>query len=45
MHEVTQVYYDRQFAKAELATMQQKAKAKAEKLGFQFIPAEDGQSA
>ena len=45
MHEVTQAYYDRQFAKAELATMQQKAKAKAEKLGIQLIPAGDGQSA
>ena len=45
MHEVTQAYYDRQFAKAELAAAQQKAKAKAEKLGIQFIPAPDGQSA
>ena len=34
MHEITQAYYDRQFEKAELATMQQKAKAKAEKLGI-----------
>ena len=45
MHEITQAYYDRQFEKAELATMQQKAKAKAEKLGIEFIPAGDGQSA
>ena len=45
MHEVTQAYYDRQFAKADLAAAQQKAKAKAEKLGIQFIPTEDGQSA
>ena len=45
LHEVTQAYYDRQFEKAELATAQQKAKAKAEKLGVQFIPAADGQSA
>ena len=45
MHEVTQAYYDRQFAKADLAAAQQKAKAKAEKLGIQFIPAGDGQSA
>ena len=42
---ITQAYYDRQFEKAELATMQQKAKAKAEKLGIEFIPAGDGQSA
>ena len=45
MHEITQAYYDRQFEKAELAAAQQKAKAKAEKLGIQFIPAGDGQSA
>ena len=45
MHEVTQAYYDRQFAKADLAAAQQKAKVKAEKLGIEFIPAEDGQSA
>lgn len=45
MHEVTQAYYDRQFEKAELAAAQQKAKAKAEKLGIQFIPAGDAQSA
>ena len=45
MHEVTQAYYDRQFAKADLATAQQKAKAKAEKLGIGFIPVDDGQSA
>ena len=45
MHEVTQAYYDRQFAKADLAAAQQKAKAKAEKLGIQFVPAGDGQSA
>ena len=45
MHEVTQAYYDRQFAKAGLAVAQQKAKAKVEKLGMQFIPADDGQSA
>ena len=45
MHEVTQAYYDRQFEKADLAAAQQKAKAKAEKLGIQFVPAGDGQSA
>lgn len=45
MHEVTQAYYARQFEKAELATAQQKARAKAEKLGVEFIPAADGQSA
>ena len=45
MHEITQAYYDRQFEKADLAAAQQKAKAKAEKLGIQFIPAGDGQSA
>lgn len=45
MHEITQAYYDRQFAKAELTIAQQQAKAKAEKLGVQFIPAADGQSA
>jgi len=45
MHEITQAYYDRQFEKAELAAAQQKAKAKAEKLGIQFVPAGDGQSA
>ena len=45
MHEVTKTYYDRQFAKADLAAAQQKAKAKAEKLGIQFVPAGDGQSA
>jgi len=45
LHEVTQAYYDRQFAKAELATMQQKAKTKAEKLAIEFIPASNGQSA
>ena len=45
MHEVTKAYYDRQFEKAELATMQQKAKSKAEKLGGQFVPADNGQSA
>ena len=45
LHEVTQSYYDRQFEKAELAAMQQKARTKAEKLGIQFIPASDGQSA
>ena len=45
MHEVTQAYYDRQFEKADLAAAQQKAKAKAEKLGIQFIPSGDGQSA
>jgi len=37
LHEVTQSYYDRQFEKAELAAMQQKARTKAEKLGIQFI--------
>ena len=45
MHEITQAYYDRQFAKADLATAQQKAKAKAEKLGVQFASAGDGKSA
>ena len=45
MHEITQAYYDRQFEKAELAAAQQKAKARAEKLGVEFIPADDGQSA
>ena len=45
MHEVVSAYYDRQFEKADLAAAQQKAKAKAEKLGIQFIPAPDGQSA
>ena len=45
MQVVTQAYYDRQFEKAELAAAQQKAKTKAEKLGIQFIPADDGQSA
>ena len=45
MQVVTQAYYDRQFAKADLAAAQQKAKAKAEKLGIQFIPAGDGRSA
>ncbi len=38
MYEVIQAYYARQFAKAELAVAQQRAKAKAEKLGVQFIP-------
>ena len=45
LHEVAQAYYDRQFEKAELATAKQNAMAKAEKLGVQFIPASDGQSA
>lgn len=45
MHEITQAYYDRQFAKADLAAAQQKAKTKAEMLGVQFVPAGDGQSA
>ena len=45
LHEVTQAYYDKQFEKAELATAQQKSRVKAEKLGVQFIPASDGQSA
>ena len=45
LHEVTQAYYDRQFEKAELATAKQNAMAKAEKLGVEFIPASDGQSA
>ena len=40
-----QAYYDRQFAKADLAVAQQKAKAKAEKLGIEFIPADGEQSA
>lgn len=45
MHEVTQAYYDQQFAKADLAVAQQKAKAKAEKLGIEFVPADGEQSA
>ena len=45
MHEVTEAYYDMQFAKAGLAAAQQKATAKAEKLGVQFVPADDGQRA
>lgn len=45
MHEITRAYYDRQFEKAELAAAQRKAKEKAEKLGVEFIPADDGQSA
>ena len=45
LHEVTQAYYDRHFEKAELATAKQNAMAKAEKLGVEFIPASDGQSA
>jgi predicted transcriptional regulator len=45
LHELTQAYYARQFEKAELAAAQQKAKAKAEKLGVAFIPTDDGQSA
>lgn len=36
MHEITQAYYDRQFAKADLAAAQQKAKTNA---------AEDGEKA
>lgn len=45
MHEITQAYYDRQFAKADIAAAQQKAKAKAEKLGAEFIPTGDGKNA
>lgn len=45
LHEVTEAYYARQFEKAELATMQQKAKGKAEKLGVEFLPANNGRSA
>ena len=45
LHEVTQAYYGRQFEKAEQATAKQNAMAKAEKLGVEFIPASDGQSA
>ena len=45
MHEVMEAYYDMQFAKVDLAAAQQKATAKAEKLGVQFVPADDGQSA
>lgn len=45
LHEVTQAYYDRQFTKADLAAARQEARAKAEKLGVQFIPADDRQSA
>lgn len=40
MHKITQVYYDRHFDKAKLAATQQKTKA--EKLGVQFVPADDG---
>ena len=36
---------ERQLAELEITTAQQKAKAKAEKLGIGFIPAGDGQSA
>ena len=36
---------ERQLAELELTTARQRAKAKAEKLGVQFIPATDGQSA
>ena len=36
---------ERQLAELELAAAQQKAKAKAEKLGIEFIPAGEGQSA
>lgn len=45
MQEVMQAYYEQQFEKASLATAQQEAKAKAEKLGVAFIPAAGGQSA
>ena len=45
MHEITQAYYERQLEKADLAPAQQRAKVKAEKLGVEFVPAEDGQSA
>ena len=45
MQVVMLAYYERQLEKAELAAAQQKAKAKAEKLGVAFIPAGDGQSA
>ena len=36
---------ERRLAELELTTARQKAKAKAEKLGIQFIPPGDGQSA
>ena len=36
---------ERQLAELDLATARQRAKAKAEKLGIGFIPADDGQSA
>ena len=36
---------EQRLAELELTTARQKAKAKAEKLGIQFIPAGDGQSA
>ena len=36
---------ERQLAELELATARQRAKAKAEKMGIRFIPADDGQSA
>lgn len=39
------IYHERQLAELELAAAQQKAEAKAEKLGIEFNPASDGQSA
>ena len=45
MQVVMSAYYERQLEKAELAAAQQKVKAKAEKLGIQFIPADGEQSA
>ena len=39
------LYHERQMAELELTTARQKAKAKAEKLGIGFIPADDVQSA
>lgn len=38
-------YNERRLAELELTTARQNAKAKAEKLGIGFIPADDGQSA
>lgn len=39
------LYHERQLAELELAAAQQKAEVKAEKLGIDFIPAGNGQSA
>lgn len=37
--------YEKRLAELELMTEKQKAQAKAEKLGVEFVPADDGQSA